>query len=143
MLEMDAQEARGFLLSGSRTGKLAVVRRDGSPMVSPIWFVIDDDGSLLITTWHTSIKSRAIRRDARVSLCVDLDEPPYSYVRVDGTVELVDDEALVRRLAARIGGRYMGVDRAEEFGRRNGVPGELVARLRPDRIVGRGEVAGY
>ena len=37
--------------------------------------------------------------------------------------------------ATRIGGRYMGADRAQEFGRRNGVPGELVVRVRPTKIV--------
>ena len=29
----------------------------------------------------------------------------------------------------------MGADRAEEFGARNGVPGELVVRLHPSRVV--------
>lgn len=32
------------------------------------------------------------------------------------------------------GGRYMGADRAEEYGRRNGVPGELVVRIRPTKV---------
>ena len=34
-----------------------------------------------------------------------------------------------------IGGRYMGSDRAEAFGARNAMPGELLVRLRPTRIV--------
>ena len=47
----------------------------------------------------------------------------------------------VRKWAAIIGGRYMGADRAEEFGARNGVEGELVIRLHPDRIVSAADVA--
>ena len=43
------------------------------------------------------------------------------------------DELL--RTATAIGGRYMGADRAEEFGRRNGVPGELVVRIRPTKVI--------
>jgi hypothetical protein len=80
-------------------------------------------------------------RQPGVSLCVDSEEPPYAYVRIDGTVELVDDLELLRTWATRLGGRYMGAERAEEFGRRNGVPGELLARLTPTHIVGRAEIA--
>jgi len=33
------------------------------------------------------------------------------------------------------------MDRAEEFGARNGVEGELVVRLHPDRIISAADVA--
>ena len=45
--------------------------------------------------------------------------------------------------ATLIGGRYMGAERAEEFGARNGVPGEVLARVRITRAVGLAEVAGW
>jgi len=34
-----------------------------------------------------------------------------------------------------IAARYMGPDRAAEFGKRNGVPGELIVRLRPTKVL--------
>lgn len=142
MREMAPDEIRDFLTTGTRTGKLAVVRRDGSPMVVPIWFGLDDDGTLVFTTWHTTIKARAIRREPRVSICVDVDEPPYDYVRVDGRAALVDDPELLRLWAGRLGARYMGAGREAEFAARNGVEGELVVRVHPERMVGRAEVAG-
>jgi hypothetical protein len=37
----------------------------------------------------------------------------------------------------------MGADKADEFGRRNAVPGELVVRLRPERVIAQADVAGY
>jgi hypothetical protein len=37
--------------------------------------------------------------------------------------------------------RYMGADRAEEFGRRNGVPGELVVRVRPTKVIAGFDIA--
>jgi hypothetical protein len=46
------------------------------------------------------------------------------------------------RFATAIGGRYMGADRAGEFGRRNAVPGELLVRLRPERVIAATDVAG-
>jgi hypothetical protein len=49
------------------------------------------------------------------------------------------DESL--RVATLIGARYMGAERAEEFGRRNAVPGELLVRFRPERIFGQLGVA--
>jgi PPOX class probable F420-dependent enzyme len=135
MRRMDKAEIRAFLTFGTRTGKLAVTRLDGSPMVVPIWFDVDDDDTLLFTTWGESIKGKALRRDGRVSLCVDSDQPPYAYVRVDGTTTILDDAALLRTWATRIGGRYMGGALAEHYGERNGVPGELLVRITPTRIV--------
>lgn len=140
MRDMTQDEALAFLMAGTRTGKVATIRADGSPHVTPIWFVIDD-GDIVFNTWHTSAKAKHVRRDARVGLVVDLEEPPYAYVSVQGTAALSDDLAEVRRVATRIGGRYMGEDRAEEFGERNGVEGELVVRVAIDRIIAKDEVA--
>ena len=108
MRRMNEAEIRAFLTFGTRTGKLGVTRLDGSPMVVPIWFGVDDDGTLLFTTWGESIKGKSLRRDGRVSLCVDEDSPPYAYVRVDGTTTLLDDPELLRSWAARIGGALHG-----------------------------------
>jgi len=138
---MNEAEVRAFLTFGTRTGKLGVTRLDGSPMVVPIWFEMDDDGTLLFTTWGESIKGKSLRRDGRVSLCVDGDTPPYAYVRVDGTTTLLEDRELLRTWAARIGGRYMGAERAAEYGARNGVEGELLVRITPTRIVAQAGIA--
>ena len=54
---------------------------------------------------------------------------------VEGRATLGDDLNEKLRHATRIGGRYMGEQRAEEFGRRNAVPGELLVRVRPERVV--------
>jgi hypothetical protein len=45
------------------------------------------------------------------------------------------------RFATTIARRYMGAHRAEEFGRRNAVPGELLARLHPERVIATADVA--
>jgi PPOX class probable F420-dependent enzyme len=138
---MTDEEARRFLSEATRTGKLAVVRRDGSPLVTPIWFCLDDNGSVVFTTGADTVKGRALRRDPRCSLCVDDESPPYAFVRVDGRVEVSEDPAEMVAWATRIGARYMGAERAEAYGRRNAVPGELLLRLRPTRIVGRADIS--
>ena len=141
MREMSVEEVRQFAGHGTRTAKIAVVREDGSPMVVPVWFDFDDDGSVVFTTWHDTIKARAIRREPRVSICVDREEPPYDYVRIDGSAELIDDSELLRRWSIRLGGRYMGDALAAHFGARNAVPGELVVRVTPARIVAKRGIA--
>jgi hypothetical protein len=89
----------------------------------------------VFNTGESTVKGRNLRRDRRASLCVDDERPPFSFVLIEGVVELSDDLDDVREWATRIGARYMGEDRAEEYGARNGVAGELVARLRPERVV--------
>jgi hypothetical protein len=61
--------------------------------------------------------------------------PPYSFVQVQGIAEVSDDPQDVLDIATRAGGRYMGAQRAEEFGRRNSDAGELVVRVRPTKVV--------
>ena len=133
---MNDVEVRTFLAAvPARTAKLATVRADGRPHVAPVWYELDDDGTIVFNTGESTVKGRNLRRDPRASLCVDDDRPPFSFVLIDGVVELSDDPEDLRVWATRIGGRYMGAARAEEYGARNGVAGELVARLRPERVV--------
>ena len=96
---------------------------------------------MLFTTGERFAKARALRRDPRISLCWDDERPPFSFVTVLGTATLVDDLAEVRHWATLIGGRYMGADRAEEFGRRNGVPGELLVRVAVEKVIAMIDIA--
>jgi PPOX class probable F420-dependent enzyme len=133
---MSEAEVRAFLTSDPpHTGKLATTRKDGSPHVAPVWYVLDDDGNILFNTGAETLKGRTLRRDPRAAMCVDDERPPFSFVIVSGTVELIDDLDEVRHWAGIIGGRYMGADQADAYGERNGVPGELLVRLRPEHVV--------
>lgn len=131
---------RDLLLERPRTAKLATTRRDGRPHVAPIWIDLDGD-ILMFTTGKKTVKGRAIRRDPRVSVCVDDDTPPYAFVIVEGMAEVSEDPDDLLHWATRIGGRYMGADHAEAFGRRNGVPGELLVRVRPTRILAQKDIS--
>ena len=135
MQEMTTQEALEFLGTGTRTAKVAWVASDGRPHVAPIWFIVED-GDVLFNTSAEAGKSRAMQRDPRISVVVDVEEPPYAFVKVDGTVEITEDPDELLRVATLIGGRYMGAEEAEAYGARNGVPGECLVRLRPSSIAG-------
>jgi PPOX class probable F420-dependent enzyme len=138
---MSEEEAYRFLTEGRRTGKVATVQADGRPHVAPIWFVADGR-DLVFTTGAQTAKGRALRRDPRVALAVDLEAPPYAFVLVEGTVTLSEDLAEMLPMAIAIGQRYMGSELAERFGRRNAVPGELLVRLTPNKIVAYDDLAG-
>jgi PPOX class probable F420-dependent enzyme len=138
---MTPAEVDAFLRSPVRPGLLAVTRKDGRPHVVPVWYDLDDDGTIVFNTGAETVKGRSIRRDGQAALCVQDDRPPYSFVTVEGTATLSDDLADVRRWATRIGARYMGADRGEEFGARNGVAGELVVRLVPTKVTSAADVA--
>ncbi|MCB1249269.1 MAG: PPOX class F420-dependent oxidoreductase [Acidimicrobiales bacterium] len=137
---MDADERRAFLLEGTRTAKLASTRADGSPHVAPVWFLLDGD-DVVCTTWHESVKAKSLRRDPRVALTVDDPTPPYAFVIVEGTATISEDPEELVAWSTRIGARYMGADRAEEFGRRNGVPGELLVRITPTKLIAQADVS--
>jgi hypothetical protein len=137
---MSHEQMLAFLSEGARTGKLATTRADGRPHVAPIWFVVDGD-DILFTTGAKTVKGRTLARDPRAALCVDDDTPPFSYVIVEGTAALSEDLDEMVEWATKIGARYMGEDQAEAFGRRNGVPGELLVRLTPTELIGEDRIA--
>lgn len=134
MASLTDPAVRDFLTHGTRTAKVAFVAADGRPVVTPVWFIVDGD-ELVFNTGKSTMKGRAFARDGRIALCVDLEGPPYASVQIQGTVTTSEDPDELLRTATEIGGRYMGSDRAEEFGKRNGVPGELVVRVRPSRVI--------
>ena len=139
---MSDNEVEAFLRAmPPHTAKVATTRADGRPHVAPVWFDMDDDGSLVFTTGEASVKGRALRRDPRVALSVDDERPPFTFVVMEGRATVIRDPTELLRWTAKIGGRYMGEARAEEYGRRNATPEELLVRVRPERIVAARDIA--
>ena len=138
---MSQKEWQRFVSEGTRTGRLATVREDGSPTVVPVWFVLDTDGTFVFMTGSGSAKGKAMRRDARVALLVDDERPPFAFVLARGEVTITDDVEAMLPWSIRIGARYMGADRGEEFGRRNAVAGEMLVRLSPHTVVAQAGIA--
>ncbi|WP_066949835.1 PPOX class F420-dependent oxidoreductase [Streptomyces lushanensis] len=130
---MSKDEWRAFVSEGTRTAKLSTVRADGSPHIAPVWFVVDGD-DLVFNTGKETVKGRNLLRDGRAALCVDDERPPFAFVVIQGRAEIDEEPEQLRAWATRIAARYMGEERAGEFGERNGVPGELVVRLKADKV---------
>lgn len=141
MSRMSDEEYRDFLMTGTRTGKLATTRKDGRPHVAPIWFVMDGE-DIIFMTGRDTVKGHAIRRDGRVALCVDDENPPYAFALIEGAATISEDPDEMLRWSTRIAARYVGEEKEEQFGRRNAVPGELLVRLAPTNIVSHNNMTG-
>ena len=140
---MTDKEIRGFISAAPpHTGKLATVRADGRPHVAPVWYAVDDDGSIVFTTGEHTVKGRNLARTGYAAMSIDDERPPFSFVTLEGPVKLSDDLDQLRHWATVLGGRYMGEDTAEAFGERNAVPGELLARLLPQKVTSAKDLAG-
>lgn len=138
---MSDKEIRNFLMSGTRTAKLSTIRKDGSPHVVPIWFVLDNndnnDTHIVFTTGHDSLKANNMIREPRVCICVDDQIPPFSFVKIDGVAEINQKPPRneILKWATRIAERYMRINNADAYGKRNSDKGELLVRIKPTRIV--------
>ncbi|UJW29005.1 PPOX class F420-dependent oxidoreductase [Saccharothrix sp. AJ9571] len=144
MREMSREEWWAFAGEGTRTGKLAVVRANGAPHVTPVWFVLNEGpghDELIFTTERDSLKGKAFRRDPRFSLCVDDQRPPYSYLQFTAEATLHEDLDEMLEWATRIGTRYMGEERGAAFGERNAVPGEYLVRAKITKVLAHADVA--
>jgi PPOX class probable F420-dependent enzyme len=148
MAAMSRSEIQTFLNKGTFTGKLATVNEDGSSHVVPIWFVFeyenskDKFGNIYITTGSTSIKAENIQRNNRVSMCVDDQTPPFSFVTVLGNAKIHPyKEQDVLKWATRIAKRYMGEKNAKMIGERNSGEGSVLVQIKPTKIIAEKDIA--
>ena len=155
---MSKEEIEKFLMQGTFTGKLATTKKDGSSHVVPIWFVFDsndNDGrvsetekegydDIIFTTSSGSAKARNIQRENRVSICVDDQTPPFSYVLIYGTARIQHcEQTELFRFATKIAQRYVGKEVAELYGKRNSAEGEVLVRIKPIRVIAEKDIAGW
>lgn len=141
MPPMSDAEYCDFITAGTRTAKWANTRRDGRPHVVPVWFVLEGD-DLLITTAANSVKGRAVLRDPRVALCIDDDRPPYAFALIEGYASVSTDPDEVLRAATLDARRYVGAERAQEYGRLNAGEGMLLVRITPQKVLSENNITG-
>lgn len=123
---------RDRFLSGSRV--VITIGPDGTPVPTPIWYLYRE-GNLYFRTDADSVKAANIRRDPRVSVCVQEERPPYQAVIVYGRAEVRDAPAW---LAAEIPRHYLGFLGAIGYRRTaqqaiEGGEREIAIVLRPER----------
>ena len=128
VMDLDAAQS---VLAAPRIGMLAVARRSGPPIASPIWYSYEPGGDVVFTIGRNSAKAKALRTAGVASLCAQNEELPYAFVTVDGPVvvdDTTDDEGLRTRIAVRYLGDELGARYIEST--KGGDP--VLARLTPE-----------
>lgn len=108
---MTSTEIEQFLLA-SRHAIVGTNPTDGAPQLSPIWYLYEG-GRIFFSLSPQTAKYRNLRRDPRISLCVDGCHPDARAVMIYGTVELIEwGEPLERDMWWRIIRRYYDTEEA-------------------------------
>jgi len=138
-IRMSNEEVRDFL-ARSRTIILNSIGRDGAPHPMPMFYAVEDDGAIVMTTYTKSQKIQNLRRDPRVSLLVE-DGTTYAELRgvvFYGSAELIADTGEVMRMLAAVAA-HQGepVDESESAlaGRRRMAEKRTGIRVKPNRVV--------
>ncbi len=126
------EKARAFLRE-KRFAVLATINKDGTPQLTTMWYLLENDGTIMMNTRVGRSKERNMRRDPRISVCF---EEGYRYVSITGRVEMIDDPQVSQRDIFRLSTRYHGEEIAKkqmqtQFSKEQ----RVTLRLKPERIV--------
>jgi PPOX class probable F420-dependent enzyme len=118
------------LLDERRLAVMSTFRKDGSVLLSPLWFTWED-GGFTIGMAAGDGKLTHLRRDPRVTVVVNEDEFPYRGFELRGVARLLDVAygPVIRRIATR----YVG---AEAAGFYDDERGGTIARIEPGETRG-------
>ena len=127
-----SEKARAFLRE-KRFAVLATLNKDGTAQLTTMWYLLEDDGTILMNTKVGRVKERNMRRDPRISACVS---EAYNYVTLSGRVEMIEDPEIAQRDIFRLASRYHGEERAkrqmeQQFSKEQ----RVTLRLKPEHII--------
>ncbi|OCF84450.1 pyridoxamine 5'-phosphate oxidase [Nocardia brasiliensis] len=127
---MTSDEREKFLAE-LHVGVIAIERADRAPLAVPIWYGYEPGGEVKIWTDNGSVKERLIRAAGRFSLTAQVEQPPYRYVTVEGTVTSIERATVDDVLAIAV--RYLGPDEGKAFAEQNLSESSLLVSLRPEK----------
>ncbi len=127
-----SEKARAYLQE-LRFAVLATINQDGTPQLTTMWYILENDGTITMNTKVGRAKERNMRRDPRISICI---EDGYDFLTINGTVEMIDDPEIAQRDIYRLSTRYHGEEKArrqmeEQFSQETRVS----LRLKPESII--------
>jgi len=128
-------------MRGTYTAKLGTINKDGSPHITPIWFILDENDHIIFTTYFKSLKAKNLVRNPKVSICVDDQVPPFSFVIVNGIAKIMTNSRDLLIWTTKIAERYMGKELSLDYGKRNAVEGELIIKVIPTKINGQKDIS--
>jgi PPOX class probable F420-dependent enzyme len=127
-----SEKARAYL-EEIRFAVLATINQDSTPQLTTMWFLLEDNGTITMNTKVGRAKERNMRRDPRISICIEDD---YNFLTINGTVEMIDDPEIAQHDIYRLSARYYGKEKArrqvqEKFSKEK----RVTLRLKPEHII--------
>ena len=104
---------------------------DGGPHATPTWIDADDAGKVIVNSAVGRRKDRNIRRDQRVAVSIHLQDDPYTWISVQGTVVSIETGDEAEAHIDALNRRYHHGERWTY------VPGQqrVIYRIRADKIM--------
>ena len=140
-IKLSDEEIAEYLHS-SRTIILVSNGKNGFPHPMPMWYLQDEDGRILMTTFRKSQKTFNLKRDPRVALLVESGDnyAELKSVLIEATAEIIDDlETTIDtmfKLSVHRGEATADQEEAMKDALRNGVGKKrLVIRFHPESIM--------
>lgn len=126
-----SEKARAYLRE-KRFTVLATLNKDGTAQLTTMWYLLENDGTIMMNTRVGRLKERNMRRDPRISVCI---EDGYRYLTIKGRVEMIDDPQISQRDIYRLSARYHGEEKAKkqvetQFSKEQ----RVTLRLKPESI---------
>ena len=129
-MEMSDEEVGAFLRQ-KRVGVLGINRKGAAPQLVPVWYLYDGE-IIWIMSEKEVPKVRNVKRDPRVTLCVDDETLPYKGVVIYGTVTLTEEDIQERR--PTIARRYLGEAEGDAYAAQPRPRGKVLLKLVPESI---------
>jgi PPOX class probable F420-dependent enzyme len=134
-MTMSATEIDKFL-ADTRHAVMATNRIDGAPQISPVWY-LHRDGKLYISIYANSAKYRNLKRDHRVSMCIDGVYPDARYVSIYATVEFCEGQSgwsdeVERAIAYRY---HETSEEADQYFRDTSGPDSVLLIISPQKVL--------
>ena len=127
-----SEKARAYLQE-LHFAVLATINQDGTPQLTTMWYLLEDEGSILMNTKVGRAKERNMRRDPRISICI---EDGHDFITINGTVEMIDDPEIAQHDIYRLSARYHGEEKAKQQMREQFSKETRVSlRLKPERVI--------
>jgi PPOX class probable F420-dependent enzyme len=132
-LAVELSERVRAYLRELRFAVLATINQDGTPQLTTMWYLLEDDGTITMNTKVGRAKERNMRRDPRISICI---EDGYTFVTINGKVEMIDDHNIAQRDIYRLSARYHGEAKArrqmeDQFSQET----RVTLRVQPESII--------
>ena len=83
---------------------VSTLNKDGSPQVTTIWYLLQEDGTLIMSTPGRTQKVKNLRRDPRIAVCVGDERRSVSLY---GMVTVSSDQNVVRQDLEQLAARYI------------------------------------